>query len=337
MTDRTVQNDNEKKTRVYTSCELIEHGFMVDNSNCVRVCSIINDKYDGRPIIFSGYTGELFDKEKFFAIKRRHREMMKQGTPPYECTDCPMLREAEWDDEDYIDNLLFAHWVDCNSRCMYCGSTTGEFLRENYRYYDFTPAIKNMIEQKILIPSAKIDFAGGEPTVYPEFERLLTVFLENNFNNIYVNTSCIKFSPSIERALKNSQIVTLTISLDAGSKEMHRRVKRVNSYDRVWSNIKKYSKAQKSAKNSHKICLKYILVPGINDITREIDIFFEKVLEAKIDYVALSLDMFWWEKHKHDDNSELINTAKYFIYRAEVNKLKLDIYPWARWLLGIRG
>lgn len=337
MTDNTaVDNNTKKKTQVYTSCDLIEHGFMVDNTNSVRVCSIINDKYDGRPLIFGNYTGQLFDKEEFFAIKRKHREMMKSGTPPYECTNCPMLRENEWDDEDYIDNLLFAHWLDCNSRCMYCGATTDEFVRENYIYYDFTPAIKDMIEKGILIPSAKIDFAGGEPTVYPEFERLLTVFLENHFDNLYINTSGIKFSPSIERALKNRQITTLTISLDAGSKEMHKRIKRVNSYDKVWGNIKKYSKAQQFAKTKKKICLKYILVPGINDVCREIDIFYEKVLAAKIDHVALSLDMFWWEGHKHDDNSELIKVANYFIYKAEANKCKLQIYPWARWLLGIK-
>ena len=337
MADNTISTENtaKKKTQVYTSCELIEHGFMTDNTNCIRVCSIINDKYDGRPIIFSEYEGELFDKEKFFEIKRKHREMMKSGTPPYECTNCPMLREDEWDDEDYIDNVLFAHWLDCNSRCMYCGATTDEFVRENYRYYDFTPAIKDMIEKKILIPSAKIDFAGGEPTVYPEFESLLTVFLENNFHDLHLNTSSIKFSPSIEKAIRNNQITTLTISLDAGSKEMHRRVKCVNSYDRVWANIKRYSKAQQYAKTKHKICLKYILVPGINDIRREIDIFYEKVLAAKVDHVALSLDMFWWEQHKHDDNSELIDMAHYFIYKAEANKCKLQIYPWARWLLGI--
>jgi len=332
----TTENNTEKHTQVYTSCELIEHGFMVDNSNCVRVCSIINDKYDGRPVIFHDYTGQLFDKDEFFAIKRKHREMMKNGTPPVECTDCPMLREDEWDDGDYIDNLLFAHWVNCNSRCMYCGATTDEFVKANYKYYDFTPAIKDMIEKGILIKTAKIDFAGGEPTVYPEFEKLLTLFLEKKFNNLFINTSGIKFSPSIERALKNNQI-TLTISLDAGSKEMHRRIKRVPSYDKVWKNIMRYSKAQQKAKTQYKICLKYILVPGINDIRKEIDIFFEKVLDAKVDHVALSLDMFWWEKHKEDDNSELIQIAQYFIYKAEANHCKLHIYPWARWLLGIKG
>ncbi|MBQ2645188.1 radical SAM protein [bacterium] len=327
-----IENEKQQSKNVYVSCELIEHGFMVDNSNGVRVCSIINKEYGGRPVIFENYTGEIIDKEKFFAIKRNHREKMKSGIPPFECTDCPMLIEKEWDDNDYIDNLLFAHWVDCNSRCIYCGATTEEFVRENYKYYDFTPAIEEMIKNGSLIKSAKIDFAGGEPTVYPEFERLLSVFLREGFSNIYVNTSGIKYSQSITRALKNNQI-TLTISIDAGTKKMHKKVKCVSSFDKVWANIYKYSKAQQEANSKEKICLKYVFVPKVNVQKREIDIFFKNVIKANVDYVALSLDMLWWEKHKYDNNEKLIKMANYFIEQSKEKNLKLTIYPWARWLL----
>lgn len=331
--EKTIPLDKYNK-KVYKSCELLEHGFMVDNSNSVRVCSIINNEYGGRPLLFSEYTGEIFDKEEFFAKKREHRNLTKQGSHPYECTNCPMLVDREWDDEDYIDNLLFAHWVDCNSRCIYCGATTDEFVRANYRYYDFTPAIKEMIENGSLIRTAKIDFAGGEPTVYPEFENLLSLFLNEGFNNIFVNTSGIKYSPSIKQALRNNQI-TLTISIDAGTKEMHKKIKRVDSFDKVWSNIKEYSKAQQEAGTKEKICLKYILIPDLNIDKKEIDIFYERVSKAKVDHVALSLDMFWWEKHKHEDNSHLIDIANYFIKKSEEYDFKLHIYPWARWLLGM--
>ncbi|MCR5261124.1 MAG: radical SAM protein [Candidatus Gastranaerophilales bacterium] len=324
------ENDNKK---VFKSCELIEHGFMVDNSNSVRVCSIITE-HDGRPILYKDYTGEIFDKEEFFAKKWEHRKLTREGSYPYECEGCPMLVEREWDDEDYIDNVLFAHWVDCNSRCIYCGATTDEFVRANYRYYDFTPAIREMIKNGSLIRTAKIDFAGGEPTVYPEFEELLTLFLTEGFNNLFVNTSGIKYSPSIRNALRNNQI-TLTISLDAGTKDMHKKIKRVNSFDKVWKNIREYSKAQQEAGTKEKICLKYILIPEVNVIKKEIDIFFEKVTKEKIDHVALSLDMFWWEKHKDDDNTELVKMAQYFVDKANEYGYKLHIYPWARWLLGM--
>lgn len=333
--DINQQENTENKKTVFKSCELLEHGFMVDNSNSVRVCSIINNEYGGRPLMFAEYTGQIFDKEEFFAKKWEHRKLTREGSHPRECTGCPMLVERDWDDEDYIDNLLFAHWVDCNSRCIYCGATTDEFIRANYRYYDFTPAIREMINNGSLIRTAKIDFAGGEPTVYPEFENLLSLFLQEGFHNIFVNTSGIKYSPSIRRALSNNQI-TLTISLDAGTKGMHKRIKQVPSYDKVWENIHKYSEAQQEAGTKEKICLKYILIPKVNISKREINIFFEKVAEAKVDHVALSLDMFWWEKHKHDDNRKLVEMAQYFIKKSEEYNFKLNIYPWARWLLGMQ-
>lgn len=332
-TDDIQQNTEKDSKKVFKSCELIEHGFMVDNSNCVRVCSIIT-KNDGRPILYRDYTGEIFDKEDFFARKWKHRNLTRQGSYPFECEGCPMLVEKEWDDDDYIDNILFAHWVDCNSRCIYCGATTEEFVRENYRYYDFTPAIREMINNGSLIRSAKIDFAGGEPTVYPEFEELLTLFLKEGFNNLFINTSGIKYSPSIRNAIKSNQ-ATLTISIDAGSKELHKKIKRVNSFDKVWSNIHEYSKAQQESGTKEKICLKYIFVPDVNVIKKEIDLFYDRVTQEKIDHVALSLDMLWWEKHKDEDHTYLVEMAHYFIDKANEYGYKLHIYPWARWLLGM--
>ncbi|MBQ2644495.1 radical SAM protein [bacterium] len=338
-TINTINNNSSEaknQSMVYKSCDLIEHGFVVDNQNCIRVCSIINNEYLGQPLLFSNYTGEILDKETFFTAKRKYREMTRNGSYPYECTNCPRLLEKAWDNDDYIDNILLSHWIDCNSRCIYCSAPTDETLKKINKYYNFTPAIKEMIDNGSIIRSAKIDFAGGEPTVYPEFESLLSLFLKEGFHNIFINTSGIKYSKSIRTALRNNQINTLTISLDAGSKEMHKKVKQVNSYDKVWENIYRYSEAQQEAKTKEKICLKYILLPNINTKKEEIDLFLEKVANAKIDYVALSLDMFWWTKHKDDDNKSLINISNYFIEETQKYKFKKYIYPWARWLLGIK-
>lgn len=325
--------NNSLEKQKYTSCELIEHGIMFDHCNVVRVCSIVNREYNGKPVIFHNYHGELFDKEKLFEIKRKLRNLMKNGTPPHECTGCHFLIEKEWDDGDYIDNLLFAHWLDCNSKCIYCLASTDEAVKRQNQHYDIYPAIKDLVERNILVSSGKVDFAGGEPTIYPEFEKLLHLFIEYKFKEICVNTSGIKYSPAIYRALEEGMI-NLTISVDAGSKEVHEKVKRVQSFDKVWGNIAEYSKAQKKSDNQFQMCLKYLVVPDVNDTLDEFDKFFDKVIENDVKSVALSLDMFWYEEHKSEDNSELNRKFDYFIDRAK-NKLGLDIrvYPWAEWSL----
>ena len=60
--------NNSLEKQKYTSCELIEHGIMFDHCNVVRVCSIVNREYNGKPVIFHNYHGELFDKEKLFEM-----------------------------------------------------------------------------------------------------------------------------------------------------------------------------------------------------------------------------------------------------------------------------
>lgn len=316
----------------YKSCRLIEHGLMFDHCNLVRVCSIVNKEHGGKPIIFHGYCGEKFDIEKFYEIKRHHRELMKNGTPPKECIECHFLEEDDWDNEDYIDNLLFAHWIDCNSKCIYCIANEDTELRQMNKHYDIYPAIEDLVEKGVLKTSGKVDFAGGEPTIFPEFEKLLTLFVSKDFHEICVNTSGIKYSPAIENVLLNGKrLFSLTISVDAGSKEIHEKVKRVKSYDKVWANIEKYSDAQMKSGKTDKITLKYLVVPDVNDKIEEFDLFLQKVIDCKITKVALSLDMFWYEQHKNEDNSELNEKFDYFIQKAQDLGLYVHIYPWAKW------
>jgi wyosine [tRNA(Phe)-imidazoG37] synthetase (radical SAM superfamily) len=267
------------------------------------------------------------------------RNLLRQNRPIEECKNCSMIVERNtWDEKDYIDNLLLAQWTKCNSNCIYCGCApdSNNFPKNNSEYYDITPAIKDMIEQGILIQSAKIDFAGGEPTIYPEFETLLTLFIEKGFKNLFINTSGIKYSNTIEYALKSNSLNLLTISVDAGSCGVHKQIKRTNSYKIVWDNIKKYSIAQKSSNNNFQFCLKYIILPEINDTKEEIDLFLEKVKKAEVNFIAISLDMYWWEENKNNKNENIIKLVQYFIEQAK-NKynFKVELYPWIRWLIGL--
>lgn len=324
-------NNSGEKSK-YKSCKVLEHGIMFDHCNVVRECSIVNKEFGGKPVIFDNYHGELFDIEKLFEIKRTRRQLMKNGTPPYECTGCHFLEEDYWDDKDYIDNLLFAHWIDCNSKCIYCLASSDDKVKTVNKHYNIYPAIEDLVEKNVLIPTGKVDFAGGEPTIYPEFESLLTLFIRKHFKDIYVNTSAIKYSPAISEAL-SAGLINLTISVDAGTKDTHQRVKRVESFDKVWANIAEYSKAQQKSCKLNQIWLKYLVVPGVNDSVEEFEIFFDNVQKNGISCVALSLDMFWYEEHKTENNQELNDKFDYFLDKAVKRDLFTHVYPWAQWSL----
>lgn len=220
--------------------------------------------------------------------------------------------------------MLFAHWIDCNSKCIYCLASSDDKVKTVNKHYNIYPAIEDLVEKNVLIPTGKVDFAGGEPTIYPEFESLLTLFIRKHFKDIYVNTSAIKYSPAISEAL-SAGLINLTISVDAGTKDTHQRVKRVESFDKVWANIAEYSKAQQKSCKLNQIWLKYLVVPGVNDSVEEFEIFFDNVQKNGISCVALSLDMFWYEEHKTENNQELNDKFDYF-WIKRLKEICLSMY-----------
>ena len=241
----------------FESCNYIEHGMVLDHCNRIRFCNNFNPRYGGRPIIYENYHGEKIDWADFFRIKRELRQKYSDGSCPELCKDCVNTEFKQWDDEDYIDYLLLTPWVPCNSNCIYCHAPRDKEVLANTKVYKVLPLIKDMIKNNILKKEGTIDFAGGEPTIYREFEGLLNEFIKHDFQKIIIHTNAIKKSRSIIKGLKKG-VVRVLVSIDAGSKEVHKRVKQVNSYDSVWKTLKEYAKNQ--PKDADFVKAKYIIV-----------------------------------------------------------------------------
>ncbi len=309
--------------REFESCSYIEHGMVLDHCNRIRSCNNFNPRYGGRPVIYENYCGEKIDWKEFFAIKRRLRDMYRADECPELCKNCVNVSFKEWDDEDYIDYLLLTPWVPCNSNCIYCEAPRDKYVLEHTKIYKVLPLIKDMIKNKILKKDGIIDFAGGEPTIYREFEGLLNEFIKNDFKKIVVHTNAIKKSTAVIKGLRKG-IVRILVSVDAGSKEIHERVKQVKSYDNVWKNLKEYAKNQ--PKGADNVKTKYIIVPSVNDSEREIDLWLEKSKETGINSVVLNLDFNWIMRNVDGDLSSVYNLMKYTLNRAEELNMHCELY-----------
>ena len=197
----------------FESCGYIEHGMVLDHCNIVRHCNNFNPRYGGRPIIYENYHGEKINWKEFFEKKRKLRELFRKNSCPDTCKDCVGIAYKEWNDEDYIDYLLLTPWVPCNSNCIYCEAPRNKDVIENTKVYKILPLIKDMIKNKILKKDATIDFAGGEPTIYPEFESLLHEFIKHDYSKIIIHTNAIKRSPAVIKGLRKGYIRVL-VSID---------------------------------------------------------------------------------------------------------------------------
>ncbi len=307
----------------FESCSYIEHGMVLDHCNRIRHCNNFNPRYGGRPVIYENYHGEKINWSEFFQIKRELRRKYRENSYPESCIDCVNNAHKQWDDEDYVDYLLLTPWVPCNSNCVYCSAPRDKYVLEHTKVYKVLPLIKDMIKNKILKKEGTIDFAGGEPTIYCEFEALLHEFIKNDFKKIIIHTNAIRESKSIIKGLKKG-VVRVLVSVDAGSKEIHRKVKQVESYDSVWKNLKTYAKSQ--PENANYVKTKYIIVPNLNDTEEEINIWLEKNKELNIKSVVLNLDFNWIMENVNNDLMPVYNLMKYTQSRAAELGINCELY-----------
>ncbi len=307
----------------FESCSYIEHGMVLDHCNRIRFCNNFNPRYGGRPVIYENYNGEKIDWADFFRIKRELRQKYRENSCPELCKDCVNTAFKEWDEDDYIDYLLLTPWVPCNSNCIYCDAPRDKYVLEHTKPYKVLPLIKDMIKNNILKKDGTIDFAGGEPTIYCEFEDLLHEFIKNDFNRIIIHTNAIKKSNSIIKGLKKGVVRTL-VSIDAGSKEIHRKVKQVDSYDKVWNNLKEYAKHQ--PKGADYVKAKYIIVPGLNDSEDEINMWLHKCKDINIKSIVLNLDFRWIMDNVDKDLMPIYNLMQHTLNTAHELGMNCELY-----------
>ncbi|MCD7780536.1 MAG: radical SAM protein [Candidatus Gastranaerophilales bacterium] len=347
-----ISNNKEKKTFKYLSCEYIQHGFNVDYED-IKMCCFNCHEGGGRQILIDNYKGEMIDWKKFFKEKRKLRELNKKGIILERCKGCFFLKEREWDDDDYINYMVFNHWTQCNCKCKYCFTNEqSDFFnaRKNYNMY---PVIKKLADmdktrrfvsnllyklniKKTVYPrrirgGGEIGFGGGEPALLPEFEPMVNMLLDCGCDNIRVHSSGVKYSQAIERGLKEGKL-TLVVSVDSGTAETYENIKRVNHFNKVWENLKIY--ASKQGENKYKAKTKYIIYPGFNDNKEELDKWFDLTVQAGIKSVVLDVEGGWYINNKHNIPDYLYELLEYAKRRAEELGMKnVELYDRANDML----
>ena len=313
----------------YKSCYWIESGINFD-INAYKICCLYSAKGGGNTIIEDHYKGKPINWEKVFEFKKQVKDIFKSGQIYPKCDGCILLEEKDWDDDHTkISMINLDYWTKCNSRCTYCHTMVDKKRYNSFKNYNFLPIIKDMIKRDILRPNGHVSFGGGEVTLLKEFEKLLNIFIDFGFPLIRIHSSCILYSKAIEKGLKEG-CVDLIVSVDAGTKEMHRKIKGVDSYDKVWKNLKNYASKQK---DKYAVKTKYIVIPGENDIKEEIDTWLIKSKENGINFVLHEIESKWFYARRENVDDEIFEIFNYAKEKAEQLGLKYELYERAEHMM----
>ena len=250
----------------------------------IRGCCL-NHKTGDAPHLGNYGPGGSVDIEEMVNLKRAHLAAVRRGEVPDACVGCPDRQKNEWPESPHIfNNVIIGQLTACNTDCYNCesNSNTSPVVVSARAAPRLLPLLKDMVEGGYVDPNATIRFSGGEPTLLRDFEQIVDYVLDVGCR-FFVNTSGVKYSPAIERILRNGNPQDrIVISPDAVTPETYRAIKRINVGNRVWENITRYAAIAPDL-----VEVKYIMLP---ENWHEASDFIDKCGEIGVRRVSFDID-----------------------------------------------
>ena len=161
-----------------------------------------------------------------------------QGEGFRHCKGCVRLQEGIWSPRPYVfDRILVANSRNCNLRCQYCSIGRGE--ADTTRFYPIRAIVSGLLKDGIMDPNGSMDWGGGEPIIYPEFDEIIGDTLDYGVRHL-VHTNATRCSPTLLTALEKN-LARLDTSIDAGTRETYFKIKKRDEFDHVWDNLERYA------------------------------------------------------------------------------------------------
>lgn len=276
------------------SCEWLEGGLAFNRSS-LHACLIVHHG-TGFPLLVKDYRGGEVPAADLLAARQLIIEANQNGGHPA-CRGCSHLVRRPGKTSEYPFNVVgIAHFAQCNIKCDYCYLQTQDpaSFAEGLTPYAILPAIRNLIENRQLAPDAIIDWGGGEPTIYSEFDELL-VLLTNHGATHYIHTNGIHIPRPLRDGLLADRIHILC-SVDAGTSGTYEKMKQSRAFRQVWRNLAEYIRL-----GCH-VTAKYIMTAA-NSSDAEVDSFLVWMIDTGVGSLVIDIN------YDHPEPGERILSA----------------------------
>ena len=311
-----------KRKKKFISCEWLENGIIFDHANIIRVCCEQSHEGKGRYILEDSFNGIWIDINKILKNKQELKNMVRNNIIPDCCKGCQFLKNDFWEEKKSFSNILLTHWSNCNTRCLYCPAVRDNNLSD-INHYNIIPIIEQLIDAKLINQDTKFSIAGGEASIYPEFDKLIYFLIDYGIKNININSSGIKYSPAIADAISKN-LAEIVISIDSATAFLYKLIKGTDTFNVVLDNIKRYLDSEQVGEK--RVILKFILLKGLNDNKKDLLDWFMLCSNIGVKKIAIDIDIAWYNEMKSNIPSYVIDLVLFAKDMSKINNIELDLY-----------
>lgn len=305
---------------MYKFCKQLQSSVYFGFDTLVHCCSCDLDR---TPTFIHYYRGQRINWKAVINEKLKLQEKAKKGKAPFSaCANCHSFVEDEWDNGGYINEITVSHWTKCNCDCFYCYTARNKTDSNKRTPYPLLPLLQDMKNAGILRFDGIIRFLGGDVAMLDEFEDFMRFFLDNGAKNFYIPTSGIKYLPVISEVLEQGKGEVI-ISPDSGNRNLYKKIKRIDAYNLVRENMKKY--AQSATIGNSVFRSKYLVLPYINDKKEYIDEWLQECIDLNIKYIADDIEDNFSAKYKKSIPEHIPELLNYIHQKADkygLNKVR---------------
>ncbi len=305
-------------TKLY-KCDFMDNGINFERFVIRACCKSVHSGVE-RPTLCDSY--ENIDWQKIKERRDIWRKQIAEGNPPVFCKGCSAIQTVnKLNNDDFVYFVDVNSFVKCNSRCVYCDCWSKKGVKE----YSMFPYFQELFSKKLLkqVYYGYIQFAGGEPALMIDFDKIIDLCIENGMQRYIVNSNCIKYSQGIERLLRETE-TNLCCSLDSGCEETFAKIKNVPCFNQVVENLKKYTDAQQEGKS--RVLSKFIIIPSYNDSEEEIIKWYDLSVSLGIKNLVLDIEREWFKSNNQKITKHMEKMIELIQKHCKKEGINLDYY-----------
>ena len=149
----------------------------------------------------------------------------------------------------------------CNMKCPICFANAGVTGTVGELSYEQTIHQLQLLRNLRPTPCTAVQFTGGEPTIHPDFLRIIAAAREMGFSHIQIATNGLRIADeNFARSAAQAGLHTLYLQFDGVGEEAHRYTR---NFPGLWA--RKLAAIESCRKTGMKICLAPTILKGVND------------------------------------------------------------------------